>query len=342
MNAEEKTIFRIVKDKENPFVMMDRRVLENLQMSWKAKGLLAYLLSRPDNWEINMGDLVNRSTDGEHSTRGALDELLIAGHVVRDIERDDQKRFVRFVFKVYEKPVDAELRTLPKSRKPVGENQEMAVEEPPAEPFGDFPQMGFPQVENLPLNNTNNTNTDLTNINFGADAQNDTPEVPPAWGIGWQLAADQPVKLPTEEEKADARMTNACNLFYEHERPFVLEFINATGIFPVKDDVAFWRKSITYLKAKGVIPAAIGLAAKQAYKDDMTVSSPNSLVKYAVDLNNKAKMQTTKQAAAPAQVKTPFELFLDGLESGIQPGMRREMPEALRQKLYGNQNRPAA
>lgn len=39
------SIVRINK-RDNPYVQIDHRVLEDTRLSWKAKGLLAYLLSK--------------------------------------------------------------------------------------------------------------------------------------------------------------------------------------------------------------------------------------------------------------------------------------------------------
>jgi hypothetical protein len=101
----EQTIFRVEKSKDNPFVMMDRRPLEKPYLSWKAKGLLAYLLSRPDNWVINFGDLVKRSTEGEHATRTAAKELIKAGHIKVDTERDNNGKITKWTYTVYEQPL---------------------------------------------------------------------------------------------------------------------------------------------------------------------------------------------------------------------------------------------
>lgn len=145
-NAEyntKKTIFRVEKSKDNPFVMMDRRPLEKPYLSWKAKGLLAYLLSRPDNWVVNFGDLVKRATDGEHATRAAAKELEKAGHlkVVRHI--DSKGRVTQYEYVVYEYPVC------------------------------DFPQVDNPDVENLDINDTVSTDNDS---NDTSSAKTRTPK----------------------------------------------------------------------------------------------------------------------------------------------------------------------
>ena len=98
-----KTIFRVEKNPENPYVMMDRRPLERKSLSWGAKGLLAYLLSRPDNWIIRFKELVSRSIDGGHKVRGFLKELRNAGHV-QVIAHRKEGRITEWEYKVFELP----------------------------------------------------------------------------------------------------------------------------------------------------------------------------------------------------------------------------------------------
>lgn len=130
MSEKSKTIFRTMKDKDNPFVMIDRRPLENPSLSWKAKGILSYILSRPDNWTVQIGDLVKRSTDKAFAIRGAIKELIAAGHIYRREERDAKTgRFLRYVLEVYELPFTGS-------------------------PLIGFPHAGNPLTGNLPLNNT--------------------------------------------------------------------------------------------------------------------------------------------------------------------------------------------
>ncbi|UZM97330.1 hypothetical protein OL548_19285 [Lysinibacillus sp. MHQ-1] len=43
-------IYRVVKN--DNFVVLDKGFLNNDQLSWKAKGLLAYMLSLPDDWDF--------------------------------------------------------------------------------------------------------------------------------------------------------------------------------------------------------------------------------------------------------------------------------------------------
>ena len=67
-------VIRVQKRKNN-FVMMDKEFLENESLSGKAKGILAYLLSKPDNWKVIAGNLINSATDGKGSVYKGLAEL---------------------------------------------------------------------------------------------------------------------------------------------------------------------------------------------------------------------------------------------------------------------------
>jgi hypothetical protein len=102
--VKDKTVFRVAKNADNPFVMIDRRPIENPNLSWKAKGILVYLLSRPDDWVIRFRDLVNRSTDGAHMVRAAMSELKKVGHIKVTTERENG-RITRWVYQVYEIPL---------------------------------------------------------------------------------------------------------------------------------------------------------------------------------------------------------------------------------------------
>jgi hypothetical protein len=69
------------KRKKNGFTQISNSMLEDNQLSWRAKGLLAYMLSRPDNWKINKADLLKRGTEGRDAMQGALKELKDLGYL---------------------------------------------------------------------------------------------------------------------------------------------------------------------------------------------------------------------------------------------------------------------
>ncbi|PAF20057.1 hypothetical protein CHH49_18090 [Terribacillus saccharophilus] len=73
-------IMRTMKQ-ENPFVQIDKRMLEDMSLSWTSKGILGYLFSRPDGWKIRREDLVKKSIGGKTQVETALLEMMAAGYI---------------------------------------------------------------------------------------------------------------------------------------------------------------------------------------------------------------------------------------------------------------------
>ena len=100
-----KTIIRKAKNIENPYAQIANSALRDEVLSWPGTGLLAYLLSLPDNWEINLVDLIKRKKSGKAATRTALNELVSRGYIERIITRNEHGHFVRFEYLLYERPI---------------------------------------------------------------------------------------------------------------------------------------------------------------------------------------------------------------------------------------------
>ena len=68
---------------DGPYTVIGNEAAQDSSLSWKAKGLLVYLLSLPRDWNIRLSELARHATDGIDSTRKAMDELLNAGYIQR-------------------------------------------------------------------------------------------------------------------------------------------------------------------------------------------------------------------------------------------------------------------
>ena len=102
------TIFRVEKDANNPFVMIDKRIFENEKLSYKAKGILGYLLSRPNDWVVMAVDIKNRSTDGKDSVASGIQELIEHGYIVKTEQPRQAGKFATCDYVVYECPINTE------------------------------------------------------------------------------------------------------------------------------------------------------------------------------------------------------------------------------------------
>lgn len=94
--------FRVSKDKENPYIMINKKTLQNENLSWKARGLLAYLLSLPDDWKVYEKELISHTTDGKDSTRSAIQELIKAGYIIRTRQHNSEGKFAGYEYKILE------------------------------------------------------------------------------------------------------------------------------------------------------------------------------------------------------------------------------------------------
>lgn len=65
------------------FTITPNDLLERSDLSFKAKGLLMYLISRPDGWDLDSVSLAQQGPDGRDAIRSGLTELERVGYVER-------------------------------------------------------------------------------------------------------------------------------------------------------------------------------------------------------------------------------------------------------------------
>lgn len=105
MSAGSPRIRRSAHNPTNPYVMIRRDAAADSRLSWKARGLLAYLLSLPDGWDIAVRDLVQRGPDGRDAVYTALQELKTYGYLTEEIERHPtRKHIVNRYYVLWEAP----------------------------------------------------------------------------------------------------------------------------------------------------------------------------------------------------------------------------------------------
>ncbi|MEB6059560.1 conserved phage C-terminal domain-containing protein [Staphylococcus pseudoxylosus] len=95
--------FRVYKESGN-FVMVHKNFIHDSNLSWKAKGILLYLLSRPDDWQIYETELEKHSSDGLSGLKSGIKELEEIGYIQRNRKRDENGRLNGYEYLVYEQP----------------------------------------------------------------------------------------------------------------------------------------------------------------------------------------------------------------------------------------------
>jgi len=101
------TTVRTPKVSDRPGFSMPRTTAQDGKrspgrLSFEARGILAYLLSKPDDWEIQRADLMAEGGIGRDKVNSILKELREAGYLVTEIQRDDEGKITGTVYRLYE------------------------------------------------------------------------------------------------------------------------------------------------------------------------------------------------------------------------------------------------
>jgi hypothetical protein len=168
---KENSIIRTVKNKDNPYVMINKQGVQDPNLSWAAKGLLAYLLSLPDDWTIYAKELLKHTSSGETNTYTVIRELLRHGYMEK-IEYRYKGKILALNYTVFEVPVDVTKTDTSKPRivkvNDDGEYDE-TVENTTNEPYWENPNAVKPHevFTELLINDFNNK--DFNNKDFDVD-----------------------------------------------------------------------------------------------------------------------------------------------------------------------------
>ena len=144
-------IIRINKVKD--FTTISNGIMRDYRISLKAKGLLVFMLSRPNDWDFSIAGMMTCLPDSERAIKNALRELKENGYVIVRKLTPNQTKSKRFeyIYDVYEEP-----------QKQEGQNQgveNQGVEKQHLENQG-LEKQG---VENQGLENDLQLNTELLN-----------------------------------------------------------------------------------------------------------------------------------------------------------------------------------
>lgn len=138
---------RIKKDYSKGFTTMNNTIVRDDSLSWKARGIFAYLWSMPDDWNFYETEVAKHATDGRQSLRTGLEELEKNGYLERTRSRDKLGKFGAPVWILHDEPATTH------------------------SPMSDYPTLDKPTSDYPTLENRTLLNKYLTN-------QTSTKEIP--------------------------------------------------------------------------------------------------------------------------------------------------------------------
>lgn len=98
--------FRAIKESGN-FVTVHKNFIHDKKLTFKAKGILLYLLSRPDDWQIYETEILNHTMDGKDSLKSGIKELEEVGYITRTRKRNNKGHLNGYEYLVYEHPIQS-------------------------------------------------------------------------------------------------------------------------------------------------------------------------------------------------------------------------------------------
>lgn len=91
--------FRIYKNKN--YTVMSNKHLKDKRITYKAKGLLSFMLSLPEDWDYSINGLVKVSKEGVKAIKAILKELQEFGYL-EIIKKRDEKGHYEYEYQIYE------------------------------------------------------------------------------------------------------------------------------------------------------------------------------------------------------------------------------------------------
>ncbi len=111
------------------FTVLNNDLIRDSRLSYKARGLLQYMLSMPDDWKFYVSELAKHSSkEGESAIKTGLEELEELGYMRRIQRRESNGKFGAVDWEVLDEPafspeVDYPLAEKPTAEKPLADNR---------------------------------------------------------------------------------------------------------------------------------------------------------------------------------------------------------------------------
>jgi hypothetical protein len=174
-NGGKRKMTTIKVKKESKYVTIHNEFFEIPTLSFGAKGLLGYIISKPENWKIRKTDLIKKSTGGKDQIDGYLLELMAHGFMNWFSIKNEEGKIEEWEYEVYEMPymnpnkdgcieeghrriAEKKAKTKAKNAKKKPKTDNPIVEQ---KPQSDYPTVDNPTVDNPTVDNPPYSNKEL-------------------------------------------------------------------------------------------------------------------------------------------------------------------------------------
>jgi hypothetical protein len=103
--SDDKHIVRVTGRSRDPMARLPKVFLCNSGITFRAKGILGYLLSREPSQTITISDIVAHGCEGTYCVRQALYELQAHGYARFGVARNSGGNFSEWEWQVSDRPI---------------------------------------------------------------------------------------------------------------------------------------------------------------------------------------------------------------------------------------------
>lgn len=125
------TLMRVQKNKENPYVILNKKFLEDPNISLKLKGFIAYCMSKPDDWLFHIEQLASVLKEGKDCIQAIVREGIEHGYIEKNVIKV-KGRFASVDYIIHEEKIKESFteRAFPALVSPALENPSLLSNDP--------------------------------------------------------------------------------------------------------------------------------------------------------------------------------------------------------------------
>ncbi|WP_289932687.1 conserved phage C-terminal domain-containing protein [Lactobacillus delbrueckii] len=98
---------RLIKQDRGNYTNISNQLIRDSRLSWKARGIFAYLWSQADEWDFYVSEVAKHATDGRDALRSGLKELEKYGYLTRKPSSNANGKFDGMDWVLTDKPAES-------------------------------------------------------------------------------------------------------------------------------------------------------------------------------------------------------------------------------------------
>ena len=114
-----------IKNKTENYTIVSNEIFQKSDVSARAKGIYAYIMTLPDDWKLYKSELYKHFSEGRDAIDRAFKELETLGYIMMEKEKDEKGRYVGWDYRIIESIDNSDSLKNRLSENPKSENPQL-------------------------------------------------------------------------------------------------------------------------------------------------------------------------------------------------------------------------